>query len=539
MVNDAKDKEVIGLRHIIIYYLHHWRVFAVAFTVSLIGAILYLFLTPKTYEMTASIQIQDERDLISSGSGFGLGEAAGLMKSFGLGSGSVAGINMDDELMILKSNDLVRKMVLDLGINIEYSKPYTFGYKLYEESPLILTSDSLTMNHLDCVVTMDISVRKSNVNIEVEAAEKDYKFTYSSLPAKIELPQGSFILDYNPKSVAPKSVEDFDLIVKINPPRWVAEDLLDIFLIEESSKTSNVVELSCRDYEKQRGLDMLTTLIYLFNERARGIKLEESGKALTFLNGRIDEITRELQNIELTIESYKTKNRLTNIEYDIQFYVDQMKDIQVKLIDIQTQTHVIEMMDSYVKDPANKYNLVPMLLSAQEGEKGSAISKYNEALVERARLLKTSSKDNPLIGSWNNQVDQLRESVLLTIGNARKSLEMTVLDLKNKEKMLYDKMGSVPNQERLYIDYKRQQEILQGVYLILLQKREEIALATGQNKQRARVVDMAYVKKLPVGPRKLFAAIGMFLFTLIVPIGFLFTKGQLTALVRTYKESKA
>lgn len=539
MVNDAKDKEVIGLRHIIVYYLHHWKIFASAFSVSLIGAILYLTLTPKTYEMMASIQIQDERDLISSGSGFGLGEAAGLMKSFGLGGGTVAGINMDDELKILNSNDLVRKMVLKLGLNVEYSKPYTLGYKLYEESPLILTSDSLTMNQLDCVITMDVSVKGGQVNVEVEAAKKDYKFTYASLPAKVELPQGVFMLDYNSvDSKKPTPQSDLDLIVKVNPPRWVAEDLLDIFLIEESSKTSNIVELSYQDYEKQRGIDMLTSLIELFNERARENKIEECGKALAFLNGRIDEITKELQNIELTIESYKTKNRMTNIEYDVQFYVDQMKDIQVKLIDLQTQAHVIEMMDSFVKDPANKYNLVPMLLSVQEGEKGSAISTYNEALVERARLLKTSSKENPLIGSWNNQVDQLRESVLLTIGNARKSLDMTVLDLKNKEKTLYEKMGSVPSQERLYVDYKRQQEILQGVYLILLQKREEIALTTGQNKQRARVVDMAYVKKLPVGPRKLFAAIGMFLFTLVIPVFFLFMKEQLFALIKSYRESK-
>lgn len=33
-----------------------------------------------------------------------------------------------------------------------------------------------------------------------------------------------------------------------------------------------------------------------------------------------------------------------------------------------------------------------------------------------------------------------------------------------------DKMGNVPTYEREYLDLKRQQEVLQGVYLILLQK---------------------------------------------------------------------
>ena len=80
-----KDSETISLKKIIVDYLYHWKVFLVAACISLVCAILYMVIYPQTYEFVARIKIQEDKNLGSGGS-MGLGEAAGLMKSFGLGS---------------------------------------------------------------------------------------------------------------------------------------------------------------------------------------------------------------------------------------------------------------------------------------------------------------------------------------------------------------------------------------------------------------------------------------------------------------------
>lgn len=528
------NNEVIGLKHIIVYYLHHWKIFAIVFVISLIPALFYLLMFPKTYEMFSTVQIQDDKDLMSSG-GMGLGEAAGIMKSFGIGGISSGGINIDDELNVLKSNDLLNKTVLQLGLNVEYHKPYSWAYKLYEDTPLKVVADSATFANVYEDITLQVKATKGNVRIKVEAGKEKNKFNFNSLPATLKLKQGTFEIRYAEAVEAEKP--NVDMEISIRPSRWVAEEILDNIVIEEYSKTSNVVEMTWQDHEKQRGLDLLKGIVENYNNRADDIKKREGTKALIFLNSRIDSITKDLGDIEETIAVYKTRNKLTNLEYDIQFYAEQMKDIQSRVIEIEAQTHVIDMMDNYVKDPANRYNVVPSLLSAQEGEKGSAVTLYNEALIERARLLQNSNEDNPLIGSMEDRISKLRSGVFLSISNARKGLDLTLNDLRSKEKLLLEKISSVPDQEREYIDYKRKQEILQGVYLILLQKREEIALSLGTNKLKGRVVEQAYVKKLPVGPRKLFAAIGVFIFTLLIPSGYLFGKEQLLTLIEAYKKS--
>ena len=142
-MEEMKDPETLGLKSLFVKALFHWKLFVGVFLFSIIPAVLYLLLYPRTYEISAQVKIQEDKDL--GGGSFGLGEAAGLMKSFGLGGiGGGGAINIEDELAMFSSNKLLRSMVLDLGINAEYTKPWSF-YRLYGEDTLFkLTADSLT-----------------------------------------------------------------------------------------------------------------------------------------------------------------------------------------------------------------------------------------------------------------------------------------------------------------------------------------------------------------------------------------------------------
>jgi uncharacterized protein involved in exopolysaccharide biosynthesis len=213
-----------------------------------------------------------------------------------------------------------------------------------------------------------------------------------------------------------------------------------------------------------------------------------------------------------------------------------MRDLQTKMIEAEAQSHMIKLMDSFVKDTVNRYKIIPSLLSAGQESENSPLALYNQALLERDRLIRNSGKENPLIPSLTMQIDKLREGVYQMIDNAYQSSQMIVNELKNKEKTLYNRMGEIPQQERVYIDYKRQQEILQGMYLILLQKREEIILSIAQSKEKAKVIDPAFTKPLPIAPRKLFAAIGIIAFTLIITVGWIFVKGQTQDIIAEFKK---
>ena len=284
---------------------------------------------------------------------------------------------------------------------------------------------------------------------------------------------------------------------------------------------------------------MLNTWIRYYNEEALSYQKSEATKTLAFLDGRIENLLRELATIEDKIEAYKTKVQLMDGEHDVQFYVEQMKDLQTKMIELEGQANVVDLMAAFVKDTANRYAMVPMLLTLDAGGEGNPLSDYNTILLERSRVIKNSSINNPLVGTLSKQADQLRVSVIKTITNTQEGLQASLKDIRSKVAMIYDKMGSYPVAERQYVELKRDQEITQGVYLLLLQKREETALVLGKMNEKAKVLDDAYVKSRPIGPRKLYAALAMMLLTIIIPVGFLCCKQMYIALKDEFLRQKS
>ena len=526
--------ETISLKSILIGYLRHWRLFLGTFVISLIPAVLYLIYYPTTYEVMARFKVQDDTSM-SSGN-MSLGDAAGLMKSFGLNGGGSAGIVIDDEVAVLKSHTLWYEVVSKLGLNAEYVEPLTWKYKQYVNTPFLMVADSSTLKSQEETIEFYVREdREGKIKIEGKTKSQKRSYEFSSLPAIVEFGNNRFILSYGANH---KLGESMKLYITMRPAGFVGDDFAQDIEIETYSDNSNVIECTLREYEKKRGIDVLNALMFEYNNRADSINNKEARATIQFLDERINKVISDLANAERSIEIYKKNNQMTDLTADVQFYVDQMKEIQTKIVEMEAQGHAIRFMEDFVQNPANKYNLVPVLMNVQEGEKGGSITTYNELLVNRQRMLQNSKEDNPLFTVMDKQLDQMRKSVALTIKNAQESLNLTLKDLKSKEKAILDKMGNVPTQEREFMNYKRDQEIAQGVYLILLQKREEALLKLNKSMNRALIVDEAFVKSTPVAPRKLYAALAVFLLTIVVPVVYLFCKEQLIELKREYDKTR-
>jgi len=181
-----------------------------------------------------------------------------------------------------------------------------------------------------------------------------------------------------------------------------------------------------------------------------------------------------------------------------------------------------------------------MLIAENGGELSSSpLAAYNNKLLERSSLMQSAKKNNPLIIQADQQIDKMRESVKTSFANSQKSIKLALGELKSKENLLMSKMGSVPSVERDYVEMKRNQEISQGVYLVLFQKREELMLTLGQQKNKAVILDDAFVKMKSIAPRNLYAAIGVAVFTIVVPIFILMFMALFRSLRSEYKREKS
>ena len=525
--------DTINLNTILVRYLRRWKMFLLAFILSFIPAFLYLNLYPRTYKFVTSILLQDEKD--SGMSGVGLGGASGLMKSFGIGA-SIGTVNVEDEMEILASNRLLRMMVLELGVNIEYSKPYSF-YKMYKEAPLILTADSATLANLQDEYRFTVSVSSGQIKIKTQTYLSGWKetFTCTSLPATIKVEDEVFTLDFahDGANKAP-----FKMKIKCLPASWMAESVSKSISMEDVSSASNVLILTYTDHSKERGIDLLNSLIANYNEDMEAYSRNEDIKTLRFVDSRISNTLADLAQVEADIEAYKRKNDMTLLEVDVSLYSETFRELQTAIVQAEAIAYQIDLLDEYVRDPVNMNKAIPSVFTVDDGEKG-VVTLYNKAIILRDQFLKSSNEKNLMYLRANRQVELLREGVFTMIENSRKSAAKSLAELKLKEQQLMAKMKSVPEKEREYVNFVRNQEILQGIYIMLLQKREETNLSLSKQTDRARVIEPPYILKKRVGPRRLYAAIGMMVLTLVLPVGFFLTKDLLISIREEYKRQKS
>lgn len=300
---EMNDNEAIGLKRIVVDYLRRWKLFLGAFLFSLVLAVLYIVLVPRTYEIMARIKIQDNNN---NNSTFGLGEAAGLMKSFGLGGGASSVISIDDEIATLTSNSLLRQLILKLGLNVSYMKSGAYKYSMYDNVPLQLSTDSVTALSLMEEIEFTVSLNEQGKGkVVVEDKTGNAEFAIASLPTIVSLPSGKYTIKYRDGFSERKSLK---MKMIICPVSWIAEDMADNFLVEEVSKSSSIIEMTCFDYEYKRGVDVLNTLINEYNQSSEFIKKKEATKSLSFIEGRLDNVMSELHQTEVDIEKYKLKN---------------------------------------------------------------------------------------------------------------------------------------------------------------------------------------------------------------------------------------
>jgi uncharacterized protein involved in exopolysaccharide biosynthesis len=202
-------------------------------------------------------------------------------------------------------------------------------------------------------------------------------------------------------------------------------------------------------------------------------------------------------------------------------------DFKEKLIDSEIQFATVSLIEDFLNDPANKYALAPFNLGITEKTAAEGLQQYNDFLLERARLLSTTTEDNPSVKLLNEQIEIMRNNVLETFKSIKSGFSFARRDLQKQEQEFLSRIKKMPTQEREFLDIKRQQMIKSELYLYLLQQKEEAVMKLANPMDRVKIIDEAYSLSKPVKPNKLFIFSFAFVFALAIPILSLILKNLL------------
>lgn len=486
----------------------------------LVVAVCYLYRTPTLYNRSAKVMIDDSNQ-----------DAA--MRNLGMASANMMRMrsfnSVENELEAFASPDLMQKVVERLGLQTRYvEKQFLRDVELYHNSPVEMRlagmnppggfSFLVSPGKNGQVVLSDFRIRKDRIK---EAVTGNFGDTLTT-------PVGAVVI--YPKS----NIEDFkhDIRVTWSSAGSAAKLYASKVNLSLSGKQTSVVVISMNDQYPSRADAVISTLIDVYNEEWISNKNRAAINTAEFINERLLVIQSDLDAVEKTLKEYKESNNLTDINAVAQNYLNQSSLYASKAFEVSNQISVATYIKDYLNDPANAGSLIPSNLGLSNADVGTQIAEYNELVLQRDKLLAGDTTQNPFLTNLSASMASIRTAILTSIDNMIATLGLQLERIESQEQQIMARISSSSEQELQLLSIEREQQMLQNLYVFLLQKREDNELAALVNVGNTRLIVNPTGSGKPVAPNTQMILLAAFVLGLGLPFAFFFLRSVLDTSIK-------
>ena len=517
-MGEQEETSSINFQTIYTAVILHWKWFVLSLIICMGCAMIYLRYKTPVYQAYAKLLIKDDDSR-------GRGGKSGVLTTSNLGIMSNS-TGIDNEMEILSSLSIAQQAVRDLKLYVNYSlEGKVKDHLIYNSEPISVDLDPSHLEKLNYPISLEINRKGSSYTVTGEylnpktGVTNSIEKTITSFPTRIDTKTGIITLQSNgDRGLLP---EGRALKVTILSPKSVAAKYAGSLSVSQTSKTTTIAELVLKDESPQRAVDYLRQLAICYNRQANEDKNEIAVRTEEFINGRLEKINAELGSTEGSLEEYKKRNNMVELKMNAAQAVQNQDVYSQKLAEANTQMALLNSISEYLNDPSNKYQTLPSNVGLSDASATSLIDKYNDIVITRNRLLRSASESSPTVTPLTAQLDDLTSSIKRAMIQARKSMEIERNNIANMYGRYASQTNATPEQERILTQIGRQQDVKSGLYLMLLQKREENSISLAATADKGKLIDdPQYMGK--VSPKNSMIMLIALILGLAIPAGVIF-----------------
>lgn len=500
MTQFEEEENGFDIKSVLVKILIHWKWIVASMVICLGVAKLHLQKQTPVYKIQATIMINDGQK------GSFQNQMQTFQQDFGIMS-TTSGL--DNEIEVLRSKSVIKQAVLDLGLYTRYSidngrfRPASTLYGAYPVEVKLSREEAEKLNggatfvitqptENSYIITYNQFDESKNEVVEVKKEVNELPYILDTHIGRLTFAKGEMA------PLAPGK----ELTISIVPPLLVARGCLGALSIEPTSKTTSIACISYLDVNKRRGVDFVNQLVAAYNKENNNDKNIVATKTEEFIERRLEKVSAELDEAEEQVAQFKRSSGLINLSGDAQRAIQGSSEYEKQQTEIATQLKLIDFLSDYINDPKNHLLPIPANVGLSDAGLTALINRYNEIVVERSDLLRTASESNPAVVDATAMATLMSDAIKTSISTLQSSLKIRKSDFERQAKKYDLKLGDAPTQEKILAGYERQLEVKSGLYMMLLQKREENSIALAATADNAKLIDAALANDAPVSPNR-------------------------------------
>ena len=523
-IQENEEKSSFDFATIYTVLILNWKWFVLSLIICMGAAHIYLRYATPIYQSAAKLLIKDDEGSRSSFKG-----GNSIMSATNLGIISNSN-GIDNEMEILKSRTLAQQTVYDLKLYVNYRHEGKLkDHILYGDQEVNIDMDLEHLKKLNAPMNLKITREGRNYHVtgsynvpidnntfNPEAVYIDK--TFSALPATIGTRVGVVRFTQNGNYMLR---DGESLKATMIAPEIAAGKYVGNLNVTESSKTTTIVDLVLNDEIPQRAIDYLKQLAIVYNRQANEDKNEIAVRTEQFINQRLEKINAELGSTEGQLENYKKRNNMVELKMNATQAVANADQYAQKLSEANTQVALLDELTRYMNEPSNRHQPIPSNVGLSDASATSLINEYNKIALQRNQLLHSASENSPTVTPLTAQLDDLNSSIKRAMTQARAGLRIQRNSIAAQAGKYEGQINNTPEQERMLTQIGRQQEVKSGLYLMLLQKREENSISLAATADKGKLIDTP-VFAGKVTPKNYMIMLIALILGLAIPAGILF-----------------
>ncbi|MBC7915801.1 MAG: polysaccharide biosynthesis tyrosine autokinase [Pyrinomonadaceae bacterium] len=472
----GEEKSTVSIKELVVKYLAKWPLISICLLICVGSGILYIRYSAPKYLANTSFLVKDQ----------GKSSSTDLIEAAINGSGKKQ-VSINNEIIQFGSAMIMERTVAKHGLNISYyKKGKVLDIDIYKDAPFKLMVKKLkdTTQSVTFFIS-DINNIGGTIRINAEDSPEKYNFKWNAV---YDIEGNSFIL----MSDQPINKESGTYIVTWEPIEVAASGFSNDLAVKSFDPKTNIIQADLKTTNLQKGKDILNALFTEYNLSDMEDRNKLSQNTVKFIDERLYNISSELKGVESNLENYQGSNQIVNIEGQSSMSLEASSEASKTIKDLSIQRSVIDIMQSFFADPANSNKLVPSSIGLTDGTISALVGQYNLLQLKRERVAPMVAPNSSVMQDLNTQLASLKGSIIESLSSIQKNLRMQEASMQRQNSQYKNFLSSVPRNERVLQEIKRKQGITEGLYLYLLQKREEAAISsTGNNVPNYRQIDLA------------------------------------------------